>query len=72
MALTSEFINCSVIKVETESASCVANQLCHLVKGLMLDAKQPFLLPSVALRNFEGDIAVKFLCPTYKHLKYGI
>lgn len=35
MALTSEFINCCVIKVETESVPCVVNQLCHLVKGLM-------------------------------------
>lgn len=58
MALTSEFINCCVIKVETESRLCVANQLCHLVKALMPIAKQPFLLPSVALCNFEGDAVI--------------
>lgn len=69
MALTPEFINCCVIKVEIESVPCAVNQLCHLVRDLMLDAEQPFPLLSVALRHFEGD-AVLLLCPMCEHFKY--
>lgn len=71
MALTSEFSNCCVIKAESESAPRVVNQLCHLVKGLVPIANQRFLLPSVALRHFEGD-AVMLLHLMDKHLKYGL
>jgi len=71
MALTSKFLYCCVVKVETESVRSVVNHSCHLVKGLVLTAEHPFLLRSVAVRKFEGD-ADMLLYLMYKHLKYGL